>query len=243
MRTLCAGLSLSILVVAVSPAIAQVSTGSIGIEIGGGLGLGSSPLGVTTNVPEGYFSLGDVSPAPVFAVGLLLPSVTPGVRPQARISLMPRREVAGSWIPCYPGVGCPKIYHPLDAHVDRWQATAGVELALTSSLVPVLPYARLGLGVRRYGLSWEQVGASGDAFLLNAGTTSEIDFLLALSLGAAVSLGGSELTLEGSADRSSFGPGTIPVLDDVAPASSTLDLGREATTQFALSVGLRKYLD
>lgn len=233
----------SALFVVASPVIAQTHSESVGLEVIAGVALGSETLGFTTSVPEGHFNLADITAAPVFGLGVVLPSFGPGIRPQVRLSYMLSEGIAGNWIPCDPGLVCPAIFLPIDAHADRWQATVGVEVPLVSPGHSVQPYARLGLGARRYGFSWTQIGAGTDTFLLEAGSSSETDLVAGLGLGAAVSLLGAELRFEGSADHSWFGPGTVVVLDEVAPATPTIDLGRQGITEFSLSVGLRKYLD
>ena len=225
------------------PSAATAQSSSIGIEARAGVGLGSETLGFTTSVPQGQFNLADVTAAPMLGLGLVLPVVGPGIRPQLRVSYLLPVDVAGNWIPCDPGLACPDIYLPLDAQADRWQATVGAEFPLAASSLPLRPYVRVGVGLRRYGFSWKQIGAETDNFLLRAGSTGETDLMAGLGLGAAVSMGAFELSFEGAADLSSFGPGVVPIVDPVLPAGPGIDLGRRSMTEFTLSVGLRRYLD
>jgi hypothetical protein len=225
------------------PVAATAQTESIAVEIRAGVGLDSETLGFTTGVPQGHFNLGEVTAEPVFGLGLLLPAIGPGIRPQVRVSYRPPAGVVGNWIPCDPGVVCPAIFLPVDAHANRLQATVGAEVALASPAHLVRPYASVGIGIRRYGFSWEQIGAGSDTFILESGSYGETDFVARFGLGAAVSLGEFDLTLEGEAGRSSFGPGVVATPDQPATVASSVDLGRESKTEFTMSVGLRKYLD
>ena len=216
---------------------------SIGLEVRAGVGFGTEPLGFSTGVPTGHFNLGDISAAPVFGFGVLLPEVGPRIRPHVRVSYMIPEGLTGSWIPCEPGEACPAIFLPIDAEANRFQATAGVEIPLLRSSLPVQPYATLGAGLRRYGFSWQRIGDETDSFQLEAGSFGETDFVARFGLGATLNLGGFDLSLEGSADMSSFGPGLVPTQDQPAPAGSTVDLGRDSQTEFSISAGLRKYLN
>lgn len=223
-----------------SQGLAQSQT--IGLEVRAGVGFGTETLGFSTGASTGHFNLGDISAAPLFGFGVLLPGVGP-IRPHVRVSYMIPEGLTGNWIPCDPGTACPAIFLPIDAEANRFQATAGVEIPLLASSLPVQPYATLGAGLRRYGFSWQRIGDETDSFQLEAGSYGETDFVARFGLGATLNLGGFDLSLEGSADMSSFGPGLVPTPDQPAPLESTVDLGRDSQTEFSISAGLRKYLN
>ena len=210
-----------------------------------GVTSGSTELGASTGVPDGVFNLRDLGAAPIFGVGALFPETVLGLRPQALVTYATAADVEGNWVPCDPGFACPEILLPVDGSASRLQATAGVELPILTRAGPARPYASVGIGLRRYGISWASIGDPGDSFRLAAGSYGETDLLVRFGLGVGVSLGGFEALLEGSADLSRFGAGRVPVPEELLAqwAGSTIDLGRDTREHFEVVLGMRRYVE
>lgn len=241
-RSIAAILAASLLLFARS---ADSQTTGFGLDLRVGVTSGSESLGSFTGVPDGYFGLGELTPAPGFGLGVLFPEVVLGIRPQALISYAIPADVRGNWIPCDPGFACPSILLPIDARADRLEATVGAELPVLAQAGPVRPYATAGIGLRRYGFSWSAVGRPGDPLNLAPGSVGETDFLVRLGVGVGVRMGRYEALLEGTADLSEFGAGRVPVPTEslILWPEPFIDLGRESQREYAVVVGLRRYLD
>lgn len=226
------------------PAQAQSAEG-VALELRVGATFESDALGITTRAPEGYFGFGKVDAAPSIGVGLLLPPIAPGIRPQALVSYAPPADLEGNWVPCEPGVPCPSVLLPVDGRASRFEATVGAELPFVVMAGPARPYINVGLGLRRYGFSWRSIGEPDDVLRLGGGSFGETDLLARLGIGVGVELGRFAATLEGSADLSSFGPGRVPVPAETLALfpEPTIDLGRGTRREYNLTVGVRRYLD
>lgn len=221
------------------------SAEGVALEVSVGATFESDALGFTTGAPEGYFGFGEVDAAPNIGARLLLPPMTSGIRPRALVSYTPPVDVEGNWVPCEPGTPCPDVLLSVDGRASRFEATVGAELPLVVTGGPVRPYIDVGLGFRRYGFSWRPIGEPDNVLQLESGSFGETDFLARIGAGVGVELGRFEVTLEGSADLSSFGPGRVPVPGETLAlfAEPTIDLGRDTRREYNLTVGLRRYLD
>ena len=160
-------------------------------------------------------------------------------------------DLRGSWTPCDPGLACPSILPPsVDGQASRFEAIAGLEFPMLRELGPARPYASMGVGLRRYGFSYDEIGDAGSSFHLGEGSFSETDLMARFFVGSGFRFGAWEALFEGGTKLSTFGAGHVPVPSDVFAvedlgmwAGPTLDLGRESYTDFAVSVEVRRYLD
>lgn len=60
-----------------------------------------------------------------------------------------------------------------------------------------------------------------------------------------VTLGSVEALLEGSVDLSQFGPGRVPVPEELLALwdEPTIDLGRDTREHYEMTLGVRRYLE
>lgn len=221
------------------------------IDLRLGAAFEAGDLGTSTGVGDGFFQLQRVDAAPQVALGLSFPEFGPGLRPLILASYALPADLSGSWTPCDPGLACPAILPPaINGRASRLEATAGLEFPVLRAIGPVRPFGTIAVGLRRYGFSHDDIGDPWDSLRLGSGSFSETDFLLRFALGTGFRFGSYEALLEGGAKRSTFGAGRVPVPSDMFAfeelalwAEPTIDLGRDAYTDFVISAGLRRYLD
>lgn len=225
--------------------IGQAGTAGVALDLRLGVTSGSAELGASTGVPDGVFNLRDLDAAPIVGLGVLFPETVLGLRPQLLVSYATGADVEGNWVPCDPGLACPSIFLPVDGSASRLQATIGAELPILARAGLARPYASVGIGLRRYGISWAGIGNPGDNFRLAPGSYGETDFLARFGVGVGLDFGGFEALLEGSADLSAFGAGRVPVPEELLAqwAGPTIDLGRDTREHFEVMLGVRRYLD
>lgn len=211
-----------------------------------GAALGSTNVGSSLGVGDGYFQFREVGAAPQLGLGLTFPEIGLGIRPQAIVSYAMPASAGGVWIPCDPGLACIAILPPaVDGRASRLEASAGFEVPILRSAGPARPYAAVGVGVRRYGFSYDAIGESTDAVRLGAGSFSETDLLFRVAVGAGFQMGAFDALIEGGAGLSRFGAGRVPVPAELLAlwTDSTIDLGRESHSDVSVTAGIRRYLD
>lgn len=219
------------------PVSAQVPprlTGEIGLAyltVGGDLGH-TRPIS-----PEGYLTLRGAEAAPALEVAVVLPSPLLGIRPFARVAHARAATIPAAWTPCDPGLACPSILIEPTVRASRSYAAMGLEVPLLSLVSGVGLDAVVGVGVRRYGFSWESWGGPPDnSFHLPEGSHAEWDRMAQLGVGLRVPVGAVALSGRWTALVSDFGAGVVPRAD----GSGTVDLGRSRTLQNVLHLAVRR---